>query len=100
MVHASHGDVATYETADDNFALASRRDSCNNGCDSLGSSKSPGLLRDSAGRCGGGCGGFSSGSATGSATATGAGRLGVLHDLVERLVEFSLSRHCEGCDDD
>lgn len=86
----------TYETADDDLALASNRDGRGNGCGVPGSFGSSGLLGDAAGWGSGGGGRLDGSSAARGAAATGAGGLGVLHDLVERLVEFSLSRHGGG----
>jgi hypothetical protein len=86
----------TYETADDDLALTSDRDGRGDGCGVPGSFGSSGLLGDTAGWGSGGGGRLDGSSAARGAAATGAGGLGVLHDLVERLVEFSLSRHGGG----
>jgi len=83
----------TYETADDDLALARNGDGSGDGCRASGSLRSSGLLGDTAGWGSGGCGRLDGSSTARGAAATGAGGLGVLHDLVERLVEFSLSRH-------
>jgi hypothetical protein len=86
----------TYETADDDLALARNRDGRGNRCCASGSLGSSGLLGDTASWGGGGGGRLDGSSTARGATATGAGGLGVLHDLVEGLVEFSLSRHGGG----
>lgn len=87
----------TYETADDDLAVASLRDGRSNSCGNLRALGSSGLLGDTTSRSGGGRGSLDSGSATWATTAAGAGALGgILHDLVERLVELSLSRHGDG----
>ena len=89
-------DGTTYESADDDLALAVDGDSRGDRCYGLGSSGSSSLLGDTAGWRSGG-GGRLNGCRTARLTAAaGAGGLGVLHDLVERLVEFSLSRHGGG----
>jgi len=86
----------TYKTADDDLALAVDRDGRGDRCYTLRSFRSPGLLGDTAGWRSGGGGRLDGGRTARNTTATGAGGLGVLHDLVERLVEFSLSRHGGG----
>ena len=86
----------TYKTADDDLALAGDRDGRGNGCGGPRSFGSSGLLGDAAGWGSGGGSRLDGSSAARGAAATGAGGLGVLHDLVKGLVEFSLSRHGGG----
>lgn len=85
----------TYKTADDDLAVASGGDSRGSGCSNLGGTRSLGLLGDTASRSSGGGSSLDGSGATRATAATGAGGLGVLHDLVERLVELSLSRHVD-----
>lgn len=95
--------VITYQTADDNLALSSQSRSSDRG-DSC-SPRSPrylSLLGDTADGSGGRSlrsGGGSGATRTRGAAVTATSWLGVLHDLVERLVE--LARHvdcCFGCE--
>lgn len=92
----------TYEATDDDLAVARGGDSRCRSSGGLGALGSLGLLGDTASRSGSSGSSLNGSSATRDTSATAASSadgLGVLHDLVERLVELSLSRHvvCGDC---